>query len=258
MNRTQNLPDLALIHGWGIGKAAWKPLQDHLGHHGRIHLVDLPGYGERPPSADGFESTARRLAADLPAGCLLCGWSLGALLSLQAAALFPERFRALVLFSASPSFTQSPDWSDAQPPETLAAFTAAVASDPVSALQRFNALLNQGDVQARSATRALAQALQAQPCPDRNSLIQGLAWLRDVDLRPLIASIRTPVRMFHGDRDPLMPLAAARWLQGNLPDARLDIIPGAAHAPFIHSPEGIAERIGEVCHALAHDQATCP
>ena len=36
--------DLALIHGWGIGKAVWQPLLEDLAQRFLVHLIDLPGY----------------------------------------------------------------------------------------------------------------------------------------------------------------------------------------------------------------------
>ena len=40
----------------------------------------------------------------------------------------------------------------------------------------------------------------------------------------------------------------ARWLLGKLPQARLEIVAGAAHAPFLGDPERFAELLIEHCH----------
>jgi len=133
-------------------------------------------------------------------------------------------------------------------------------------LQRFIALLNRGDRQARNAIRTLAQSLASAPLADTSSLLQGLDWLRDIDLRPQLATLTVPALLIHGEHDPLMPLAAAQWLQARLDalhlethlQSQLEIIPGAAHAPFIHTPERIAALIGDYCHASALDKATRP
>lgn len=251
-------PALALLHGWGVGKAAWQPLSQALAAHCELHLVDLPGYGDVPASAASFADTAQRLADALPAGVVLCGWSLGALLALQAARQAGPRIGGLVLIGATPCFTQRPGWLPAQPATLLDTFSAAVAEQPDSALQRFVALSNQGDVQARAVNRTLWQALAAQPVPDTVTLLQGLHWLRDVDLRDHVAGLAQPTLLIHGERDPLMPLAAAQWLHGTLPRAQLEIVSGAAHAPFLHQPEEIASLIGHHCHASAFPQATRP
>ena len=258
MTGTHSRPALALLHGWGVGKAAWQPLCQALEAHCTLHLVDLPGYGAAPACADSFADTAQGLADALPAGVTLCGWSLGGLLALQAARLAGPRIGGLVLFGATPCFTQRAGWPQAQPASLLETFSAAVADNPGSALQRFVALSNQGDVQARAVNRALLQALAAQPLPNTATLLQGLDWLRDVDLRGTVEGLAQPTLLVHGDRDPLMPLAAAQWLHGTLPHAQLEIVSGAAHAPFLHNPDRIAALIGQHCHAPAFPQATRP
>ncbi|MEI7430524.1 MAG: pimeloyl-ACP methyl ester esterase BioH [Betaproteobacteria bacterium] len=251
-------PDLALIHGWGIGQAAWQPLAEALAPFCCVHYVNLPGYGSTPASQASFQDTAQAMLEALPEGSILCGWSLGGLLALQAAILAPQRINGLILIGASPSFTQHDNWLHAQTPALLETFTAAVSQDPATTLQRFIALLNQGDAKARSAIRALAQALATTPLPDTASLVQGLGWLRDIDLRDQLAGLTIPALLIHGENDPLMPLAAAQWLQQTLNTSQLEIIPGAAHAPFINAPERIAKLIGDYCHASAIHQATRP
>lgn len=231
--------DLALIHGWGIGKSAWQTVLPLLTQRFRVHLVELPGYGSFPdkaPVAD-FMETAAALADSLPAGCTLCGWSLGGLLAMQAACFEPRRVGRLILCGATPSFIQRADWPHAQPPALLNSFSEAVTDNAAGTLQRFSALLNQGDVRARANVRTLARALTANPLPDSATLLRGLHWLGSVDLRAQIAEITLPTLIIHGENDPLMPLAAAHWLNENLPHAQLKIFSGAAHAPFLNNPE---------------------
>lgn len=243
--------ELALIHGWGIGKAVWHPVIEALTPYFRIHLVDLPGYGAAADSTAGFADTARHLIDALPRNVTLCGWSLGSQLALQAALLAPERVGRLVLVGATPSFTQRTGWAEAQAPALLETFSAAIAGDARTTLQRFVALLNQGDTQARAIGRTMIKPLLAGALPNTATLLAGLDWLRDVDLRAQIASVSTPALLVHGENDPLMPLAAARWLDENLPDSKLEIFAGAAHAPFLHDPEHFARLIGDYGHASA-------
>ena len=138
-------PDLALVHGWGIDQSAWQPVASALARTFRVHLVGLPGYGGAAPAAGGFAPTAQRLVAALPAGVILCAWSLGAMLAQHAARLAPERVSRLILVASTPSFTQRADWPHGQPPALLESFATAVGLDPDAARQRFIALLNQGD-----------------------------------------------------------------------------------------------------------------
>jgi pimeloyl-ACP methyl ester carboxylesterase len=189
---------LALIHGWGFNPSVWEALVRPLSQLCEVQSLALPGYApESPecsvlPDSAGFEETARHLARNVPEGALLCAWSLGALIALQAALAFPSRFSGLVLIGTSPCF------------------------------------------------------------------FKGLEWLRETDLREKIASIEIPVLLIHGEKAPLMPLEAARWMQKRFPDARLEILPGAAHAPFLRHPEAVARRIGDEAHAFQLRQTARP
>lgn len=205
--------DLALLPGWGFDQRVFQPILDRLADR-------LAGRAMRP---------------------LTCGWSLGALRALKSAATTP-----LVLVGATPRFLQAPDWPDAQPPELLQSFAADVAADARGALSRFAALINQGDAQARALTRQMTAMLAE---PDTAALLAGLAELRDTDLRSSLAAIRQPVLIVHGERDSLMPTAAARWLAAHLPDARLEIFAGCAHAPFLSEPDRFAALLQEFADA---------
>ncbi|MBK1679849.1 hypothetical protein CKO20_05595 [Rhodocyclus tenuis] len=252
--------ELALIHGWGIGSACWgaaaEALQSALGADWRIRQISLPGYdGNADDNAEGnadesFAACAAVLLATLPDGVVLCGWSLGGLLALQAAATSPQRVGGLILVGSTPCFTQRRDWNAAQAPAVLAAFHAALAGDAPATRKRFIALLNQGDTQARALTRALttAQGDSAEPAPA--ALARGLDWLRDVDLRERVPHIDVPTLLIHGERDALTPPAAGRFLAATLPDAQFESFSDAAHAPFLADPQRFAARIAAFLAAL--------
>ena len=294
IDRCGDGPDLALIHGWGVGAAAWDELLPLLTPNFRVHRIALPGYqatanssaaerikrsfqpvprqdprqstileavpGKAPldtlPGASStnpadFIATAAAIAEALPAGCTLCGWSLGALLALQAAALAPQRVARLVLCGATPSFVDRDGWPQAQPATLLDSFDAALADDAAATLKRFIALFNQGDRQARAITRTLTRALAADGSADNATLARGLDWLRRVDLRATVKTIAQPMLVIHGDADPLMPLAAAQWLADALPQAQLTVFGGAAHAPFLSDRERFARLLVDFCQAPA-------
>lgn len=247
----ENKPGLVLIHGWGLGPAAWDAALPALEARFNVTSLALPGYGDAAPEAVSFIETATRFAACVPDGAYVCGWSLGAMLALQIAAQAKRTFAGLILVGATPSFIKRTDWHPAQEPALLDTFFQAIEHDAAGTLQRFVALINQGDTQARGIARGLNGQLKSALPADTQTLLDGLSWLRDVDLRATIAAVATPALLIHGAHDPLMPLAAAQWLAANLPEAALEVMPEAAHAPFLHAPENFAKLIGEYCHAAA-------
>ena len=246
-------PDLALIHGWGLGSGVWQPCAGQWEGIARIHHVKLPGYEDTPDHGETFIDAAQSALEDLPDGVTLCGWSLGGLLAMQAALLAPERIARLILVGGTPSFAQRDGWTAAQPRSLLAGFAEAVAGDTRATLQRFVALMNQGDTNGRAIGREINRGVLSSPLAPVATLLKGLDWLRDIDLREQVSALRCPVLLIHGENDPLMPIQAARWLAEHLPQAQLQVFRGAAHAPFLNDPEHFAALVGDFLHAPSLD-----
>ena len=67
--------------------------------------------------------------------------------------------------------------------------------------------------------------------------------------RTAMASIRVPVLMVQGDKDRLVPVAAARDIAGRHPHWRYLELPGVGHVPQLQVPERIATEVLAWLHA---------
>ena len=229
-------PPITLVPGWGLGRGPLAGLAQTLG----AGIIDLPGWNGTP-AIEEFSAAADQLALQAPAGTRLIGWSLGGMLSMAAAARHPERIAGLVLIAGTASFVTREEWPDAMPAQQLEEFTASVLDDFSGLLPRFVGNFNRGDHRAKTITRALLE--QTDPAPPQAVLASTLGWLREVDLRPLLPAVRCPVLIVQGALDPLMPLAGAEALARRLPNARLEIMPQAAHTPFLSDPDDFLGRL---------------
>ncbi|MDR1854101.1 MAG: alpha/beta fold hydrolase [Azoarcus sp.] len=217
---------LVLLHGWAMTPAVWTPLRGALKGI-EIHAPALPGNGTT------LAAWADALAPTLPPRAHLVGWSLGAMLALELAALHPTRVSRLTLIAATPRFVAAPDWPHGLDAATVAAFVAGYANDPRATLRRFLALQTLGDAAGRRLTPRLEAASVPHADAPLPALAAGLKILADADLRPRLAAVTQPVRLIHGDGDALMPLAAARWLADALPRAALTVLERCGHAPLL-------------------------
>lgn len=231
-------PDLVLIHGWGMNAAVWHglPADLTLGH--RLTAIELPGHGVSPfdPSWQGLEDWVEACLTAAPVRAVWVGWSLGGLVALAAARRAPERLAGLVAMTATPRFVQADDWPAAMAPETLSRFHDGLLADPAGTLERFLALQVWGSEAARETLRLLKLELAERPPPDPVALALGLDLLRDSDLRPALEDLDCPSLWLFGARDTLVPAAVAVDIAARLPEARVQVIPGAAHAPFLSHP----------------------
>jgi 3-oxoadipate enol-lactonase len=68
------------------------------------------------------------------------------------------------------------------------------------------------------------------------------------DLRCLVSTLNIPTLLVVGSEDHYRP--NMEWLAGRLPQARLEVIPGSGHMPFLDAPEAFA---AVVAHFLDHE-----
>ena len=227
-------PDVVLLHGWSMHGGVWNELARALAPRCRVHAVDLPGHGASPACTPyALERIASELAAHMPEHCAVCGWSLGGQVALAWARGAPRQVKQLALIATTPCFARRDDWPHAVEARVLHEFAEALAADYDGTLKRFLALQARGDAHAGAVNRRLRKCLLARGRPGTQVLRQGLQILLDTDLRTQLDAITQPTLVVHGDRDGLTPLAAGAYLSRMLPDARLAVVHGAAHAPFV-------------------------
>lgn len=239
-------PPLVLAHGWSFGAAVLDALPARATAGRRALAPDLRGHGASRGAAAPF--TLGDLAGDLAGlfealgleDATLVGWSLGAQVALAALPRLRPRLSRLVLLSATPCFTLRDGWPHGLPARTLEALARQVRRDTARAVERFaEGMFAEGELDP--AARARAAALRAAiPPPDTAAALAGLEILAGTDLRPALRDVDLPTLVIHGERDPICPAGAGRALAEDIPGARLALVPGAGHAPFLTRPGELA------------------
>ncbi len=235
---------LVLLHGWGSHAGVWSGVIAKLDLGHSVIAPDFPGDGR----VGAMDEVVDELAAIAPDRCAVAGWSMGGQLALMWARRHPQQVARLMLISATPRFVSAPDWPHGMVPEVFAGFSASLAHDAAATLRRFLLLQAQGDAQSRMVARQLEAALALQPEPCGSVLMQTLHWLQTTDLRVTLPQIAQPALVVHGDRDRIAPPAAGEYLAAQLPRARLTVLAGAAHAPFISDPDAVGRLMTDFCN----------
>ncbi|MFQ5489012.1 MAG: pimeloyl-ACP methyl ester esterase BioH, partial [Gammaproteobacteria bacterium] len=237
---------LLMLHGWGMHGGIWNQAARELaGESCRTIQADLPGHGHSPPPPSGYglEQLARACAPLLEANAIVMGWSLGGMVAMELARQQPQQLRALILVGSTPRFTAGDQWPHGLEPAVLTSFAQTLKQHPQRALQHFLTLQLQGCAAPRPLLRRLQQILDEAPPPRYEALAEGLKILRHSDLLPRLAEIRCPVLIIHGEQDSVVPWGAGRALQAALPNATLQLIPGAGHAPFLSHHQAFCDRV---------------
>lgn len=226
------MPALVFVHGWAQSAQTWHAQLSHFATRFAVHAPGLPGHGG---AADvPFSAWQDALLAALPdAPVVLVGWSLGGMLGLQLAAHHPDRLAGLVLLSSTPCFRRKADWAHGCEDAVFERFAESLASDAARLLDRFFALMLQGDELSRRQYLDIAHAALDKRNPaSPDGLRAGLALLDSLDVRADLHVIDVPTLIVHGGNDAVTPVGAARFMAGEMPQAMLKILP-SGHAPHL-------------------------
>lgn len=240
---TNRKPTLVLIHGWGVNHAVWSQLITQLPADWPVLALDLPGYGVASsdwPQPYTLAAVAEQLAAKIPPGSYLLGWSLGGLVATEIALRYPAKVQQLTLLASSPCFMQQDKWPGMSD-KVLAQFAESLTNNLALTVERFLAIQSMGSSSARQDTKVLKAAVLALPLPDAQVLSAGLQLLAQTDQRSQLAGLAMPVTWCLGRLDSLVPSKIADLLPDYCPQAQLQLFGKASHAPFIsHQPEFVS------------------
>jgi pimeloyl-[acyl-carrier protein] methyl ester esterase len=229
--------DVVLIHGWGMHGGVWDGIRDALAERYRVHVLDLPGMGWSSSCQPySLLRLTEVLAEALPERAAVFGWSLGGQVAMRLALDYPQRVERLVLIGATPRFVNGEDWQFGVAAEVFDLFASQVAADYHDTMTRFLGLQAFGGESSRTLMRELRERFFARPAPEGDVLQDALGILLDTDLRGELHALQQPTLLIHGNRDTLAPAEASEWMAAHLPHARLRLIEGASHAPFLSHP----------------------
>jgi pimeloyl-[acyl-carrier protein] methyl ester esterase len=236
--------NIVLLHGWGMHGGVWSDVHDQLAREYRVHVVDLPGMGYSKPIAPyDLKHLTDTLAGELPENSTVFGWSLGGQIAIRLALDHPRQVGRLALIGSTPRFVQAEDWQAAVASEVFRQFASQVANDYHETMTRFLGLQAFGGEASRTLLRDLKERFFARPAPHPAVLQDALDILLDTDLRTQLPRLEQPVLLIHGSRDTLAPADASRWMATQLPNARLHVIEGASHAPFLSHPDTFMQAV---------------
>lgn len=244
---------VVLLHG---GAGMWDylaPVADMVADLGPVHRYDQRGCGRSGPST--AYGTAR-FVADLEelrerfghAGWTVVGHSFGAGLALSYAAAHPDRVDAVVCVSGV-----GLDWPESKPAYEAASQARRTPAQrarlaELSARERdaaeeveWRTLSWLPDFPAPGA-EAAARRLAEQPLPLNlacNAAFNAEHRARSgADERALCRRVTAAVLVVHGSADP-RPVDGPRRLADALPDARLAVVDGAGHLPWLDRPDEV-------------------
>ena len=215
-------PVVVLVHGLGMSGRSMLPTLRRLAPAFEVWAPDLPGFGDsaRPRAALDLTELADGLvgwmdAVGLPRAALL-GNSLGCQVITRLATRWPRRLTRAVLVGP----TRDP-------------------SARTALRQAGRLLLNAPREAPGLIPLAVFDYVRAGPARMWRTLHLAL----DAEVEQRAAQVRVPTLVVRGEHDPIAPQRWAQQLTDLLPDSRLVVVPGAAHAVNYSAPGALVEAV---------------
>jgi pimeloyl-ACP methyl ester carboxylesterase len=213
---------VVLVHGLGMSSRYMTPLARCLVQEVPILAPDLPGFGlsDDPPQTLTVPGMADALAAWMDAAgvgrAALVGNSLGCEVLVELALRRPDLVEQLVLQGPTPDRAHA------------------------SALRQVMFFFLTGLFERPSiAWVALVDYLRA----GVGRYIRTFRHMNTYDMAMALPHVAVPTLIVRGERDHLVPQAWVEHMASLMPDARLVVVPGAAHGMTYSHPKALRDAI---------------
>jgi pimeloyl-ACP methyl ester carboxylesterase len=244
-------PDLILIPGLASSRETWRATADRLKSHYRLHLIEVAGFAGEPargnsegpvliPTAEAIDAYIRDQGLS-PATVI--GHSLGGTMILWLAVHHPEDLRKALVVDALPSFAivmMGPNVTAEQVRPMAEAIRHAPPTPPSANTRMIANLVSEGP------NRAMVEAWYA----SSNSAVVANALADDLelDLRPDLAAIHTPILLLYPDNTPAGAPAGAmdgayKAMFAGAPGVRLSGVDHSLHFIMLDQPTAFAARL---------------
>lgn len=215
-------PTFVLVHGIGMSHRYMRRLASELAPHGRVCMIDLPGFGANPrpahpPTVEAFAALIGHAldVAGIPS-CVLLGHSMGAQFAVELAVRRPALVSHLLLVGPVVDPERRSAWHQA----------LGLAIDSLLEPPSANAIVFTDYL--RCGPRWYAATLPA---------------MFGYPIETRITLVGQPVLVLRGSRDPVARSAWCRELAGSARDGRFTEIAGQAHVVQHGAARQVAARI---------------
>lgn len=256
---------IVLLHDLPGGAYVWAPLLDRLAGTGRaVYAFDLLGYGDSDhpwPSDTSIwghgDGLAYALAALRLSDIVLVGFGLGgAVAQVLASRLYYDRIAKLVLINSYGYLhAYAPDWplpemAKRQDPD---APKHTKIDQALADLRATLPLGSAGNTLPAAALDAYVNMWNSEI--GKELLFQHVRLLLPAYTNSVSSYLRTlefPTLLIWGEADTVTPLdTLGRRMAREIPDNRLEVVPGAGHLILHDAPDAVARFVADFAGALA-------
>jgi pimeloyl-ACP methyl ester carboxylesterase len=243
---------IVFLHAFPLNRTMWAEQEAALSSHYRVITIDLRGHGESDAplwhySLDQAADDVRALLDHLSiAQALFVGLSMGGYILLAFYRRYADRVKGMVLADTR----AQADTPEGKVGRFQMAQIAYKQGPSAIADIMIPKLLSPVTIQTRP---EIAQQVRTMIEGNQISGIAGdlMAMAERPDSVPLLKQIACPTQIIVGELDQATPPADAKLMADQISNARLAIIPNAAHLANLEQPEEFTKIVAEFASELA-------
>lgn len=236
----EDAPVVIMANSLGTTLAMWNDQASVLQDRFRMLRYDHRGHGKSsvPPGPYAIDDLGWDVLSLLDQleieHASFCGLSIGGMVGMWLASEAPERVERLVLCCTSAWFFPPDDW-EARAETVREQGVGAIAE---AVLERW--FTPDFRTSHPGVVEWSGRMLRETPAEGYAGCCEAI---RDADLRSRLGGIRAPTLVIAGADDPAAPPDQAELIHDSIPDARLVVIPQAAHLANVEQPEKITQAV---------------
>ncbi|MDX8360290.1 alpha/beta hydrolase [Cytobacillus sp. IB215316] len=232
---------LVLLPGWGMEKEVFLPLThllEPLFHFNFIDWQDII-------SGTNLEERVGSLLNDKTKEVYLLGWSMGSIAAINIATKH-KNIDGLILVGGTSRFTIMDNYLSGWNPRIVERMKRQLRRDKGRTLQAFyHSMFSVHEHEMGEYDKFLRLCIAGALDNDLNTLIKGLDYLIEQDVREQLASIDVPSLLIHGVEDNICPVEASKYIHTKITNSILHILHHSGHIPFFTEKETCANLIKE-------------
>ncbi len=180
---------------------------------------------------DAAESERAVIAGHSDGGCMACVF----------AATYPERVRGLILWGTQARWVQTADYPWGTPADEHEDLVRELGESGVT--EQYLTGEGCGIPSDEATVQFMLQYCRAAASPTQLAALEHMN--AEMDIRDVLPTINVPTIVMNRSKDPVVPMAAARYLADAIPHARLLEVPGEGHRPIGPGQDAIVAAIEE-------------
>ncbi len=242
-------PPLLFINGLGMSAGEWRNQVDHFSGKYRTVIFDPRGHGksdkpEGPYSIPLFASDTAELIRSLGlAPVNIVGLSMGGMIAFQLAVTEPELLRSMVIVNSGPEFILR----KARHKIEMAARKCIIRCFGMHVMAK---ILTTRLFPAPEQAQLRIRTAQCWAKNDKRAYLDALRGIEGWSVSKDLHKISCPTLIVSADRD-YTPVAYKEHYTGQIPGARLTVIPDSRHATPLDQPRRFNETVDAFLSQLA-------